>query len=158
MSEEPTLTVREWQLQKAAEYFNEAWALLDTENRTPEQDDEMEHKAHASRLLWQDIGEPVNHAIGDWQISRVYAALGRFEQSLHYAENNLRLSEQYQLGPFLLAYGHEGLARAHAVAGDKAQVKSRIDLARAISEAITDDEEKRALDADLQSVAASLGL
>ena len=67
----------------AADLFNHVWALLDTEGRTPEQDVEMIHAAHASRHHWGEVGTPVNVARGEWQISRVYATLGRGERHNH---------------------------------------------------------------------------
>ncbi len=56
--------------------FNYTWTLLENPNRTPEQDDEMLHAAHASRYHWGEVGEQVNLARGEWQVSRVYAVLG----------------------------------------------------------------------------------
>ena len=48
--------------------FNHTWTLLENPNRTPEQDDEMLHAAHASRYHWGEVGEPVNLARGEWQV------------------------------------------------------------------------------------------
>lgn len=55
----------------AADLFNHVWRLLETESRTPEQDDEMLHAAHASRYHWGEVGEGINLARGEWQCARV---------------------------------------------------------------------------------------
>jgi hypothetical protein len=59
----------------AADLFNHTWTLLEKQDRTAAEDDEMIHSAHASRYHRGevDVGEPVNLARGEWQCSRVYA-------------------------------------------------------------------------------------
>ncbi len=57
--------------------FNHTWTLLETHPRTPAQDDEMIHAAHASRYHWGEVADDVHLARGEWQCSRVYAVLGR---------------------------------------------------------------------------------
>ena len=69
----------------AVDLFNEVWALLETTDRTPEQDERMIHAAHGSRLHWEAAGTAENMAVGDWLCSRVYAVLGRAEPALYHA-------------------------------------------------------------------------
>src|SRR5438067_11801420 len=102
----------------AASLFNDVWTLLETESRTPEQDDELIHTAHASRYHWGVVGETTNFARGEWQCSRVYAVLRRAEPALWHARRCLELCERHGIGDFDLAFAYEALARAHAVAGD----------------------------------------
>ena len=61
----------------AAGLFNHTWTLLETNPRTPAQDDEMIHAAHASRYHWGEISDDVHLARGEWQCARVYSVLGR---------------------------------------------------------------------------------
>jgi hypothetical protein len=75
--------------QRAADLFNLVWRYLEKPDRTPEDDEAMVHAAHASRFYWGETGTAVNRARGDWQISRVYAILGRNEPALHHAERCL---------------------------------------------------------------------
>src|SRR5439155_13917343 len=77
----------------AVDLFNHAWALLRLPERTPEQDDELIHAAHASRHHWSEVGTAANLARGEWQVSRVYAALGRAEPALHHARRCLAYCE-----------------------------------------------------------------
>ena len=104
----------------AASLFNRVWELLEQTDRTPTDNDEMVNAAHASRLLWSTIGDAQNFAIGDWQISRVYSVLGRSEPAVFHARRCLDHAKLVDGQPWLLASAYEGLARAYAVAGDRA--------------------------------------
>ena len=42
--------------QLAVDLFNHAWTLIELPERTPEQDDELIHAAHASRHHWAAVG------------------------------------------------------------------------------------------------------
>ncbi len=61
--------------QLAASLFNHVWDLLEKQDRSASEDDEMMHAAHPSRYHWGVVGEPVHWARGEWQCSRVYAIL-----------------------------------------------------------------------------------
>ena len=81
--------------QLAKDLFNHTWTLLEKTDRTPAEDDEMIHSAHASRYHWGEVGvgEPVNLARGEWQCSRVYAVLGRAEPALWHARRCVALND-----------------------------------------------------------------
>jgi hypothetical protein len=102
--------------------FNYTWTLLENAHRTPEQDDEMLHAAHASRYHWGEVGEKVNLARGEWQVSRVYAVLGRGEPALYHARRCVEINEANADGreDWDLGSAFEAMARASAVAGDRA--------------------------------------
>jgi hypothetical protein len=94
--------------QLAVDLFNHVWTLMDLPSRTPAQDAEMIHAAHASRHHWGVIGEPVNWARGEWQVSRVYCVLGRGEPALYHAGRCLELcrrARHRRLRPRLCARG-----------------------------------------------------
>lgn len=57
----------------AAGFFNRTWELLEQPNRTPAQDDELIHGAHASRYHWGELGESARLARGEWMCARVRA-------------------------------------------------------------------------------------
>ena len=138
----------------AADLFNQVWTLMEQSDRSPQQDDRMLHAAHASRYLWGEVGEPVNRARGEWQVSRVYCLLGRPEPALHHAQRCLDECLVHTLGGFDLAYAHEAIARARAVAGDlAAAAASRRDAERAAT-AITDGDDRALLVADLATLPA----
>lgn len=134
----------------AADLFNGVWALMETEERTADDDDRMLHMAHASRHHWGRVGTPANLARGEWLCSRVYAVLGRAEPSLHHARRVLELCRQHGLVDWDLAFAHEALARAHALAGDAEAAQEAIRAARAV--VIAGDENRNLLVADLSTV------
>ncbi len=68
------------------ELFNRTWTLLRQEARTPEEEDELLHCAHASAYHWlHGGGTAANRVRSHWQCSRVYAVLGRSEFDLPFA-------------------------------------------------------------------------
>ena len=112
----------------AVDLFNRAWELMRLPERTPEQGDELIHAAHASRHHWSEVGTTANLARGEWQLSRVYATLGRAEPALFHAKRCLAYceSDPAALEDWDLPYAHEALARAHAVAGDEAEARANL--------------------------------
>jgi hypothetical protein len=136
----------------AADLFNGVWALMETEDRTRAQDDRMLHMAHASRYHWEQVGTPANLARGEWLCSRVYAVLRRPEPALHHARRVRDICEENGIGDWDLAFGHEAVARAHAVAGDRPAAEAALERARAAAEDIEDHEDRQLLDADLRTI------
>ena len=135
-----------------AELFNEVWRLLETEDRSAEQDDQMVHAAHASAYHWRRVGKAENFARAEWQCSRVYSVLGRAEPALHHAYRSLELCERNGIGDFDLAFAYEALARAHAVTGHAGQARHMTELALAACEHIADSEDKQIVLADLETI------
>jgi hypothetical protein len=115
----------------ASKCFNEAWKYLDMKKRTPKEDIEMLRLAHTSRFHWGLVGGARNFAIGDWQISRVYAALEQPALSLLFAQSSLKICEREKLSEFLPS-ALEGVARAYATARDRRTAQRY--LARALKQ------------------------
>ena len=134
--------------------FNYTWRLLENPTRTREQDDEMLHAAHASRYHWGEVGEPVNLARGEWKVSRVYAVLGRAEPALYNARLCLEINEANESGreDWELGSAYEAMARASAIAGDRAA--SDAWRARAVEELdrISDAEDRQVLEQDIATL------
>ena len=122
--------------------------------RTPEQDDELIHAAHASRHHWAEIGTAANLARGEWQVSRVYATLGRAEPAIYHARRCLAYCEAdaNALEEWDLPYAYEALARAHAVAGDTGEAQRFGARARELAERVRDQEDREQLAADLATL------
>jgi hypothetical protein len=138
--------------QLAVDLFNGTWELMDASDRSPDDDLRMLHMAHASRHHWAQVGQPVNFARGEWQVSRVYAVLGRSEPARFHAQRCLEICEEHGIGDFDLAYAYEALARAAAVAGDGPERERRLEQARMAAEAVADPEDREHLDGDLDTV------
>ncbi len=138
--------------QLAVDLFNATWRLMETENRTPADDDRMLHTAHASRYHWELAGTAVHRARGEWLCSRVYAVLERGEPSRHHAQRVLDLCLEHGIGDWDLAFAHEALARAHAVSGDADLARSDTEQALACAEQIADPDDRELLLADLETI------
>ena len=140
--------------QLAVDLFNRSWTLLELPERTPEQDDELIHSAHASRHHWAAVGTPANLARGEWQLSRIYSSLGRAEPALHHAKRCLAYCEANPdaLEDWDLPFAHEALARAYRVAGNEAEARRHAVLAGELGERIVDAEERELLEADLATL------
>ncbi len=136
----------------AAELFNHVWSLLEKRDRDQADDDRMLHAAHASRFHWGEIGEPINFARGEWQVSRVYAVLGRAEPALFHARCCLKLCQQHAIGDFDLAFAYEALARASAVAGRPEDAARYAELARHAGEQIAEQDDRDIFFADLATI------
>ena len=137
---------------RAVNLFNEVWTLLETNDRTQEQDERMVHAAHGSRLHWETAGTTENMAVGDWLCSRVYAVLGRAEPALYHARWCRSRAESNHLPAWVLAEAHEALARAHAVAGDAEDARLLAEEARAIAATIEDEDDRDVVLRDLATL------
>ena len=126
----------------AKRLFNTVWNLLDLPSRTADQDELMVNAAHASLYHWVRVGEPVNEARGEWQVSHVYSVLRRSEPALHHARRSLALCEGHGIGDFDLAFSYEALARAHIVAGDPAEASRFVAIAKTAADRIEDAEDR----------------
>jgi DNA-binding transcriptional MerR regulator len=141
--------------QMGAHLFNHVWALLETEERSAEQDDEMLHAAHASRWHWAQTGVPdlrQRLAVGEWQCSRVYSVLGRGEPALHHARRCLELAEGEGIEDWVLASAYEAMARASRVAGDRQTFEEWRERARNAVADIADAEDREVIENDLATL------
>ena len=156
MARKPTTAERKWHRKMAVGLFNEVWRLLE-KTRSPAEDERMIHAAHASRFHWGEVGTAVNRAIGDWQISHVYAILGRPEPATYHAVRSLATCKQNGIEDFPLAFAYEALARADAVAGRKRDLRTHLALAREVGSKIKDKEDRELLFRDLKSIRPTRG-
>ncbi|MBI5832383.1 MAG: hypothetical protein HZB16_08770 [Armatimonadetes bacterium] len=150
------MTIPEQHRHLAAATFNETWDLLDKTDRTPAEDERMVHAAHASRYHWEQVGDESNLAVGEWQLARVYATLGRFEPGWHHAQRGLALCVDRGLSPFLTGEAHEAAARLAALQGDRPRAEQHLASARELLVLVADDEERAVLAGDLEAVAGLL--
>ncbi len=136
--------------------FNKTWDLLDKSDRTPEDDEQMLLRATASLWHWTQRTDATseNLSVGYWLVSRVHAVAGCAEEAMRYGELSLSQAGKEGVAPYALAYAHEALARAHAAAGRRKQAADHLVLARRASDRLTDEETKRLLLADLETIPA----
>ena len=139
----------------AVDLFNHVWTLLEKQERTREETDELVHAAHASVYHWLQVGTAKNAARGEWQLARVYATLGRAEPALHHARRCLELAEAADdLEDFDLPYAYEALARAEGVAGNRPEADRYEALAREAAERVADADDREHLLGDLATLEA----
>jgi DNA-binding transcriptional MerR regulator len=135
----------------AVELFNRSWRLLELDNRTPTQDDELIHCVHASRHHWGEVGTAAHRARGENQCARVYAALGRPESALHHANRSLELVRAGGEGfeDWDLASTLEVVARANLAADNTAEAEHYAELARRELETIADPDDREVIESQL---------
>ena len=148
----PSRVESDWHRKMAAKLFNATWDLIGKKHRTKEEVDAMIHMAHASRYHWGVVGGPKEFAIGEWQISRVYAVLDRPEPSLFHAQRSLEICEARHVNGFPLAYAYEALARAFAIAGKARLRDACMKLAKTAGEKIEEAEDRTQFFKDLRTV------
>src|SRR4051794_41932366 len=102
------------QRQVAVDLFNHTWSLMDKPDRSERETELMVHAAHASRFMWEAIGEPVNHSRGEWQVSRAHAVAGRPGPALHHPRPGPAICQGHGVGDFGPASAPRALARADA--------------------------------------------
>jgi hypothetical protein len=112
----------------------------------------MIHMAHASVYHWLVAGRAPNWAIGEWQVSRVYAVLRRPEPALFHAKRCFAVCRKAGLRDFYLAYACEALARAFLVAGRRRDARKFFELAKRAGQAIEEDDDRELFERDLKTI------
>ena len=136
----------------AVDFYNVTWALIEKRNRTEDEDVEMIASTFASLVHWRKVGNAQNHAISDWQVSRVYAVLHKPADSMKFAKRALAICEANMVESWCTAFAHEAIARAAAIAGDEATAKKHLKIAVDIGNTVTDKEDRDILFKDLATV------
>ena len=120
---------REFHRRVAAECFNKAWDLLDKKARSYEDNLQMLYLSHASRYHWGLVGTAESRAVGEWQLSRIYATLGQPQMALKFAKSCLATCEDNNLSD-ILHTAYEAMARAYAIANDNSRARRYLTRAR----------------------------
>ena len=136
----------------SAACFNDAWTLIEKTDRSADDDERMIALNQASLWHWSQRPDCAdrNRAIGYWQASRIRSVLGHPAEAARYAELCLHFSRG--LAPFHLACAHEAVARAALLVGDRRAARANAMRARVHLQAITDDEERDLVVADLATL------
>jgi DNA-binding transcriptional MerR regulator len=138
--------------------FNHTWTLIEKADRTAAETDEMIHAVHASRWHWAraEGGTAVNLARGEWQCARVYATLGRGEPAVWHAKRCVEYAEAAAVAGETEAWdipsSYEAMARALAVAGDRAAAEEWRARSRAALAAVDDPEDRQVIEQDLATL------
>lgn len=141
--------VAQWHRTFAPLAFNATWSLLDLQERTRDQEDEMIASTFAQRHHWYAVGTPRHRSIADWQVSRVFSVLGYAELARRFGERSLAVAKDNDLDAFVVGFAHEAIARAAAEVDDLATFEEHVTAARAQLDLIDDPEDRDVLEADL---------
>jgi hypothetical protein len=152
MTEEKKYTEKEAHKKFAVDCFNLVWSLMEKKDRTKEEDDRMMHAAHASRFHWGEIGTPLEVERGEWQVSRMYTVLNRHEAALYHAKRCLNICQENNIGDWDIGFAYEAMARAHMVAGSKAECKRYLELADKAAEKIKEKGDRDYLLGELKTI------
>lgn len=141
--------VAAWHRTLAPRAFNHTWDLLDLDERTREQEEEMLAATFAQRHHWYQVGDGRNRAIADWQVARVLTVLGYADMAQRFAELSLETGRAGGLDPFVIGFAHEAIARAAASVDDIATFEEHLAAAREQLALIEDERDRDVLRADL---------
>jgi cation transport regulator ChaB len=144
-----TEQLAQWHRTFAPRAFNATWSLLDLEERTREQEEEMIASTLAQRHHWYAVGTPRHQSIADWQVSRVFSVLGYAELARRFGERALAVAKDNDLDAFVVGFAHEAIARAAAEVDDLATFEDHFTAARAQLELVEDPEDRAVLESDL---------
>ncbi|MFS8184292.1 hypothetical protein ACMG4P_22450 [Pseudovibrio denitrificans] len=138
----------------AIELNQRAWALLEKESRSPEENDEMLHVAHASLWHWLQIGTKVNHQRGLWLVGRVHVLLGNREAAMRYARQTMDMTEAHQddMADFDHAYASELLARATLLSGEEGEAAALFRKAARLGQLIHGEQNRKIFFSDLEAI------
>jgi hypothetical protein len=139
----------------AAGYFNAAWSLIDLDTRTPEQAQELLGLTLASRQHWIEAGgTEENLTVSDWQVAYAASLGGWGDLALSFANAAVARGEAAGVPTWMKASTHEGLARAHAAAGDPAGYAREAAATRALLDQVSDAEDRALIASQLESIPA----
>ncbi|WP_088042333.1 hypothetical protein [Bacillus sp. EAC] len=148
--EKPVFTHKQF----AVSCFNKVWDLLDSENRTESESEEMVHLCHSSFWHWTKVEDhtPKNLSIGYWQLSRVYAVINQGDSALLYAKKCMEISHASEIEPFYVAYAYEAAAREYLVLNQHNESFEAKSKSLEYASQVIDEESKGWLIKDLNSI------
>jgi tetratricopeptide (TPR) repeat protein len=149
---EERMNLDEFHKKIAKETNNSVWPILDKARPTQADLEQALDMAYASRYHWSKVGEPINLARADYNISRVYSAMGRAEPALYHAKRCLRITEDAGVGDWDLAFAYEALTRMYAVARNKTEYEKYRKLTLKAMEDIREEEDRNIVKTEFDKI------
>ena len=140
-----------WHRAQAVTANNSVWELLDGRSLSPDEADEILHRAYAAAYHWRRAtgATAINQARAAWLVSRAHAVLGHGVVALHHADRCAELTRHAadEADDFDHGYAFEARARALACLGrtDEAREPHR----RAATVEIADEQDRAIFLGDL---------
>jgi hypothetical protein len=143
-----------WQRRLASQANNRAWSLTESPDRTPEEDEEMLHAAHAAMYFWNIVGDPNNKAHAAQLVAHVYARLGLPGPASRYLAKSEPVFFADSAEPWEKALAHAVAAGVAAAKEDTPAHQAHYREAVERVAALPDPEERSILEATLRVVPA----
>ena len=144
--------VARWQRRLASQANNRAWTLAEAIRRSPDEDEEMLHAAHAAMYLWKGVGDANNHAHAALLLAHVYALLKVPKPAAHYLSKSLPYFMERDCAPSELAFSHAIAANVALAEGDTDAYRRHYSKAKAAAEQVVSPGERETLDATLRVI------
>jgi tetratricopeptide (TPR) repeat protein len=131
--------------------FNKCWTLIEKADRSPEDVEDMLLLSQASLWHWKQRSDcrPMNLSVSYWQLSRVYALAGHYDQARLFGDKCLKVSRDNNLPPFYVGYAYEAQARTEVLNKDFTAAGSCLEKAEKELAGVTDKDEKDFLETDI---------
>jgi hypothetical protein len=146
--------VEKWQRWFAVECNNRAWRLAEQATRTPAEDEEMLHSAHAAALHWSKVGTELNQVRATMLLAQAHALVGDGPRALGYARPAFAYVTEHESEPWELAFAHAVMANAAAASQESSLHATHYARAKALGNALTDEEEHAIFEATFRVIPA----
>lgn len=148
MPEKPTPEeTASWQRRLASQANDRAWTLAEQQSRTPDEDEEMLHAAHAARYFRNIVGNPDNEAHAARLLAHAYATLGLPGPATHYLAKCETAFFAESAKPWERALAHAVAANVAAAAKNTVAHREHFREAREQIAALPDPEQRAILEA-----------
>jgi hypothetical protein len=141
-----------WQKRLASQANNQAWTLAEMPQRSPDEDEEMLHAAHAAIHFWKIVGTPGNHAHAALLLAHVYALLKLPRPATHYLGRSLPQLTQQDCAPWERAFAHAVAASVATAEGDAEAYARHFSEAKVHAAQMTDPQARESFAATLRVV------
>ena len=143
-----------WHRYFGIEANNRAWQLTEQPTRTEAENAEMLATAHSAAWHWAAVGTPHNTALGQMLLGQVHALLGQGGLALQFARASHAFVMTNESQPWETAFAHAILAHAAAAAGDRATHVAHYLEAKALGEALPEQQDREIFDATFRRIPA----
>jgi len=147
--------IAKWNRRFAIEMNGLAWDHAERPARTPAQEEEMIHAAHAAALHWSRAGTELNRARADMLLGQAHALAGDGKLAMFHARRCQDYYSAHEVKDWEIAFVHAVLANAARAAGDEAVYAEHYAMATKLREAIADPEDREIFDRTYNHIGAS---
>jgi predicted metal-dependent phosphoesterase TrpH len=146
-----------WQRRLASQANNRAWRLSEAPSRSPEEDEEMLHAAHAAIYFWKIVGNANNRAHAAQLLAHTYALLKLARPAKHYLAQATPTFLNGGAAPWEVAIAHAVAAGVASVCAEHENHKMHYTEAVRLIAALEDPEDREIINATLNVVPRFVG-